>query len=278
MKDIKLIAIDLDGTLMDLGCRVDPRDAAALRAACGRGVTLVVCTGRAVHHVPPSVRALDFIPYYITSNGSRVTDMRTGAILAQHVMTKEKVLEVVDTIEPFGAAFNIHSEGYDLSDERSFALLKKLGAFEDFVSMGCATRVAPDIRALVNAQEPPLQKMLVMFPSAEESEAARQALGHTQGIEVTTSFAKTLEITAAGVRKDASLAWLCARLGVAREQTAAIGDSANDIDMLRFAGTGIAMGNAGDDAKAAADYVTAGIADAGVARAVEYLLDPPARA
>ncbi len=272
MKEIKLIACDLDGTLMDLACAVDARDGEALRYASERGVTVAVCTGRAIHHIPRSVRSMDFIRYYITSNGARVTDIKTGETLALTAIPKELVLAVVDAIEPLGATFNIHGDGYDLSDYENYELLKKLGGFDDFVSMGCAVKLSKDFRALVREEESALQKMLIMFHTQEETDAAWRALGAIGGIQVTTSFAKTLEVTAAGVRKDMSLDTLCGKLGVSREQTAAIGDSENDVDMLRFAGVGIAMGNAGEGAKKAADYVTATIAEAGVAKAVKDIL------
>ncbi|MEA4912298.1 MAG: HAD family hydrolase [Oscillospiraceae bacterium] len=272
MGKIKLLACDLDGTLMDRGCRITATDADALKRAKTSGVCIAVCTGRATQHLPMSVRALDFIDYRITSNGARVFDVRGEKCLLLRPMPVETAVEVVRRLAPCGAAFNLHYDGYDLADDRNLRMQKGYGDGKGFMPQDLIVKSGPDILTLMAGEQAPPLKMLILFDTQAACSQAERALDGMQGIELTTSFSRTLEITAAGVRKDVALAWLCARLRIPLSDIAAVGDSDNDAEMLRLAGFGVAMGAASPGAKAAADYVTGDLADGGFVRAAEKIL------
>lgn len=265
----RLIATDLDHTLLDAAGRVSPRTRSALDAARARGVAVVPVTARQ----PIGLRALSaesgFDSWALCGNGSLCVHLSTGEILfAQE--TPSEVLQSLsvalnDRIPGLHYA-SVRGDGEGFVAERGYA---ELADFSDH-KRDPATM---SVMALEEVLAEPSLKLVVRHPELSPSallDAVRQ-LG-LSGFEATLSGAPFLEVMAEGVTKGAALARLCGALGIDRTEVVAFGDGLNDIAMLEWAGHGVAVANAQDAVQEVADEIAAPNDEDGVARVIERLL------
>ena len=121
MPQIKLVALDLDGTLFNDQKQITPRTRAAIEAALQQGVTVVPATGRAVCGVPEQITAIPGVRYALTSNGAAVVDLQTGQKLVDLPFDAALALRVYDVIEPFGGALSIFIGGKSYTTQQNAA-------------------------------------------------------------------------------------------------------------------------------------------------------------
>ncbi len=261
---IRLIATDLDGTLLQPDGTVSPRARAALRAARARGLRIVLVTGRP----PRGVRSLalgDYAEVAICANGALTYDPAADRLLEQRpipaAVTRRLVCDLrqaapgVVFAAEIGLAFRREPDypGGDPLDERD-------GAVEDALEFG-----ARGVAKLLARHPEMVQKLLLPLAVAVAGDDA----------VVTRSGTELLEISAAGVTKASTLAGFCASAGVAATEVVAIGDMVNDLSMLRWAGHAVAVASAHPDVLAATDEVIAGNDRDGVAEYLERLAARP---
>lgn len=266
---IKMLALDLDGTLTNSQKIVTPRTREALSAAAALGVTIVLASGRPTAGVAPLAKdlGLDKTGGCILSyNGGAIVDCATGETLYQKRLPAEYVPELCAfAAEQDVAIVTYNNEG--IVTERPE---DEWAAREGFTNKLPMIKV-DDLAAYVNY---PVCKMLLTL--APERMAAVQAAAKARfagRIDVYPSCAFFLEAVPLGVAKDASLASLLEQRGLERENLMACGDGLNDRSMIKYAGIGVAMQNAEPEVKAAADYVTAADNDHdGVAEAIEKFI------
>jgi hydroxymethylpyrimidine pyrophosphatase-like HAD family hydrolase len=278
----RLIALDLDGTLLDSRKQISPRTREALNAARERGVVTVVATGRTPHAARHFSEQIGGGPV-ICCNGASVLD-GDGAALWEKGVARPHLERLLAICE----AHRLLVECYTpkgLMLDRPLALARVCwgwatpdrsvwGATRFLWRFWRLNRVHPVwglSRWARRADRPPVLKCMIMGSPTVLGAAAEQIHREMPGMEVSTSGPDNLEVTAPGVTKGSGLELLCARLKIPREATMAFGDSANDLAMLRFAGTGVAMGNAPDAIKAAAVKVTETCDEEGVAHMIEEL-------
>ena len=251
MADIKLIALDLDGTLLTTDKKLTDRTKATLKAAREQGVKVVLTTGR-------PLKAMDFFlkelgtdghddEYTITFNGGLV-QKNTGEILDKTVFSIDDVTRIYEETEKLGIPLDAISEGtvYQIqSDQESLyaqfnpALTFVPTAFEDLSSQitynKCVTAFQQDyLDGAISKISPDLRERFEIFKSRD----------------------MLLEWCPKGVQKDRGLEALVAYLGIDASQVMACGDEANDASMLKWAGLGIAMANAVDEVKKIATLVS----------------------
>ena len=130
-------------------------------------------------------------------------------------------------------------------------------------------KAVPDVMALAVERYQDMDKMQALFADLEEKAAAWSELEQQEGIVLVSSLGYNIEINAAGVNKGTALVELGSMLGIRREEIMACGDGDNDIEMVKEAGFGVAMGNAEEEVKAAADYITLSNEEEGAAKAIE---------
>jgi len=277
----RLVALDLDGTLLTSRQTITPRTRAALEAARAQGILPVVTTGRTAHSALEWSQAIGGGPV-ICCNGAGLLDADGSWILHREIPAEplRRLLEiaggraVLHCLTPVGAFLDrpFQYARYYLKwvqfDKRPAAAASSM--FRAF----WRNRTRP-VRSLVDwaaepGRPPVLKVMLFGEPDALGPLAAelKQAL---PTLEISSSAEDNLEATAAGVTKASGLERLAARLKVPREAIIAFGDSDNDREMLQYAGLGVAMGSAPDAVKAVADRVTASCDEDGVALVLEEL-------
>lgn len=254
---IKAIFLDIDGTLVSFKTHQVPDSAArALKRVREQGVRLFIATGR--HYTDlNNLGDLEF-DGYITLNGQYCYDRR-GVIHKQHIPS-EDIRSVLPNIEhdPFGCLFIEEHRMYLNRMDAQVRIAQDLINFHD-----------PEILPLETALHHDIYQMMA-FIGPEREQTLMQSLPHCDSTRWNPYF---IDIVPRGGSKRIGLDAVIQAYGIELNETMAFGDGQNDSAMLRHAGIGIAMGNAADEVKQAADYVTSDIDDDGIARALKHWFD-----
>ena len=262
MDSIRLVASDLDGTLLRPDETVSERTRAALAAARDAGITVVLVSGRPPRSLGPIAERIGVGGIAICANGALVWDLDTGTMVDSSPLAADLAARLVRTLREAipGVLFAVELEG-------SFG--REAGWSDGLVAVPPAVLEA-DALELIGG---PVIKLLVRHPSlpfAEVAERARAAVG--DDAVATWAGLRLVEISAAGVTKAFALERLCRRLGIDAGEVVAVGDMPNDLAMLAWAGTAVAVANAAKEVLDAADEVTAANTEDGVALLLERIL------
>lgn len=274
MNSVKLIAFDLDGTLLKDNKELAPRTLKALRQAAEAGISLVPTTGRLYDGVPEEIRTLPFIRYVIGANGAEVYDAREKRTIHRAEMDREEIRRFFDASENATAITGCYKNG---KAYMSRADMEKMEAYspghELFRMMRRIYLPVENLKAFLLESEETVQKLMLFFADLEER---RRVLAHMEealsDLSVSSSVINNIEVNTGEANKGAALKFLREYLGIKREETAAFGDGSNDITMLMEAGTGFAMKNACHEAREAADKITLSNEEEGVAFEIERML------
>jgi Cof subfamily protein (haloacid dehalogenase superfamily) len=259
----KLVATDLDGTLLRSDGTVDERTRRAIAEIEAAGVTFVICTARPPRWLRPLADQTGHRGLAVCANGGLIWDLHTDAMVEEFPLQAELALEVVRRLRavlPEGAWAVERSEGFGHEP----AYTPRWSVPDD--------TVIDVIDALL---EPPAVKLMLRHPELSGDDLlahARELIGDLVEVSHSSPHDALLEISAPGVSKASALAAVCAELGVAPGRVMAFGDMPNDLAMLSWAGWGVAVANAHADVIAAADEVTASNDEAGVAAVLERLV------
>ena len=258
---IKLIAIDMDDTLLNEVQLITPRTREAIRLAMNRGVAVTIATGRMFCSALPFARELGIELPLIIYNGAMVREIESGRILFHRPVP-------VETAQAVGDLFR--EQGWYLQKYVDDVLyVKELDENALYYANYAGVEAVPLGEKFYDMTEAPT-KMLSMGerPLLDEISAL---LTKYWGARLYMASSKTryLELVDSGVNKGEALGHLARSLGVQQSEVLAIGDSMNDVDMIKYAGIGVAMGNANEKVRAAADFVTSSNSEDGVAAAIE---------
>jgi Cof subfamily protein (haloacid dehalogenase superfamily) len=262
----RLLAIDLDGTLLTPQKTITPRTYEAIRQAVAAGMTLVIATGQTLDVLRTVCADLPLKVPQIIYNGAVIADIQSGTVLYERLVPTEYILSTLELM---------HSNGL----HRAYHTHKRV-----YVDEG-----TPNARNWYRAPVPPaieVSGVESLYPQPciklvgvgdaitlrEKREALEQRLAGQ--LYVTQASRDLLEFLHPEVSKANALITVARILGISPEEVVAIGDNHNDIGMLQFAGLGIAMGNAHDEVKAAANHVTTHNSENGVALALEEKVLP----
>ena len=268
----KVLALDLDGTLTNNAKVITPRTKAALQAAADRGVRIVLASGRPTVGIEPLAKELELDRRggcILSYNGGKIIDCKTGETLVQH----EFPPELIDPVCTFARYWNVMPLTYDAKG------IVTEDAANPYVGEEARINKIP-VRKVENLPAEvtyPINKLLLVgdpvdMPHVEELMQQKFA-GKLSIYRSAPFFIETMPL---GVEKSASLALLLKNMGLGPENLMACGDGWNDLPMIRYAGMGVAMGNAVPEVKQAAKYVTADNEHDGVGLAVEkFILEDP---
>ncbi|MBQ5405923.1 MAG: HAD family hydrolase [Oscillospiraceae bacterium] len=274
----KIIAFDLDGTLLRDDKSIPPENLLALREAAARGIEPVVATGRIFRGIPEQLKELPFLHYYILSNGAAVYDSRADRTLFRADIPLALALSCYEYLDTLPVIYDCYQneQGW-----MSRAMLERAAPYferepEVLKLLYGLRKPVDDLKQTLRERGEGLQKLQMFFKP--EDEALRQATirelpRRFPALVATTSVKNNIEVNSVDAGKGKALLALCRTLGVEASASVAFGDGSNDIEMLRAAGLGVAMANADEAVKAAADCVTAGNEDCGVARKIGELLE-----
>ena len=242
MKDIRLVALDLDGTVFNDKKEITPRTLAAIRAACARGVAVLPATGRTASGIPAAFTSIPGVRYALTSNGASVVDLTTGEQLVNQPFGTEQALKIYDLLEQGGGMMSIFIGGKSYTT-RANAENHMDVVPENLKNYFRTTRIeVDDMHATLRTHAHEIEKYSMIYHDEAERDAAWRAIeAACPGVELTSSLPRNMEVNAPGVTKGSGLLALAAHLGLTRAQTMAVGDSGNDRAMIEAAGLGVAM-------------------------------------
>lgn len=274
MEPIKLIALDLDGTLFDNNGIISAENIDAIRKATALGINVVISTGRPLMGIPIEQIRGTGIQYGITTNGSAIYDIITGECLFENPMQDNVVFPIIDFLLTKDIHMDAFCCGKGYTPEKCRPAAQAIDAPESLKNYILNTRVVvPDLISYLKSNHLHVQKMTLNFHRDEDGvlidrEEVRRFLISNPNINVVCGGYNNLEFSKKGVDKGLALLELARILDVSYEQTMAIGDTENDLAIIRTAALGVAMGNATDDAKAQADFITLSNTENGVAHAI----------
>lgn len=254
--NIKAAFFDIDGTLLLFNSHDMPQSTVnALHALQANGIKVFIATGRPAVHLPhlPALKKIDW-DGYVTMNG-QYCYMADGEAIYSKTIDPAALRSLLPYIEQEGISVGFVEKNachFNLINERSAGFAKELGQTTD------------DIASIIERE--PIYQLSAFLPEDCEEEFLRRCPG-CLAVRWSPDFA---DILPAGGGKPCGLAEMLKHFGWTKENAIAFGDGGNDVAMLQYAGIGVAMGNAGDSVKAAADYVTAAIDEDGIAKALRH--------
>lgn len=278
MKDIKLVALDLDGTLFDNSSRISKHNLTAIRSITDKGIHVVISTGRPFEGIPFDQIKGTGINYAITANGSGIYEISTGKCLYENAMDEELVTPILNFLLTRDIHMDAFIGGKGYTPIQCVETAQKLTVPSSIKNYIITTRTRLDnILQFIHENQLKVQKMTLNFyPAADgtliDRETVRKFLVSNPSITTVCGGYNNLEFTRADANKGVGLRKLAEILGVNPDATMAIGDTENDLAIIEAAGIGVAMGNATDAVKARADYVTTTNTKDGVAAAIEHFI------
>ena len=267
---IKLIALDIDGTLLTSQRKIGEETLSALRLAHDSGCAIVLATGRAFGSLQNVAEMLGCADFAVTSSGGGVFHV-DGEMLYAQDMPAHSVRAVMDTVKSFGILPELYIKGRAYASDYQLDNMAGWGLPEKTQGYVLSTRVRiDDYEAFVEENIHLIEGVDVLTAPPEIRHPLRSALEKIDGIAVTSSSPWYVDINTVGVTKASGLMQLGMILNIDRSEMMAFGDAENDIPMIEYAGIGVAMGNASEDVKARADFLTDTNDAEGIAKTLKH--------
>ena len=275
MSEIKLIALDMDGTLFNENGEISEKDKETIKRATEAGVAVAVATGRSYVELPIDLLCGIGIRYAITGNGSAVYKMPTMECVFSDCLDIDLVCEILEEVAKLDVYYDVYIEGRVYRPESVTHNIRKMDmptAVHELVEQ--SRIVVDDLVDFVRKTGKGVEKTTINFAYlgngvCKDRDKTTAILDRYPQIQYLTGGFHNWEFTRAGVTKGSGLKFLAERIGVAMDQTMACGDSQNDFYMLEEAQVAVAMGNASSQIKEAADFITLSNNESGVAYAIE---------
>ncbi len=269
-RKIKAVAIDLDGTWLDGQSRISQRTLQTVQKVVDNGYCVIPTTGRSYRNTAKVLEAYQGLAYFVNANGTTVTDARAGRLLFSHPMPRQIARRVYELAGEYTCFVELYIGMDAYVDRARMHYLYESGVPASYCDqLLCTNQVVEDLDVLLDEE---ICKFHIMCRTLEEKERLMHQLGQISDISVAASFPKNIEVVYQDWSKAKGLQKAAEALGFSREELLAVGDSDNDYEMLSWAGVSVAMGNAGDRVKAAADYVSTSNDEDGLAKALEECL------
>ena len=271
---MNLIAFDLDGTALLNPTTFSEENKKAILAAAKQGVVTVPATGRLRTFIPQEILGIPSVRYAISSNGAALYDSVPDKEIYRQPLANEKAIEIQAVLNDYhlyveyydnGEAYTLREnaenpEKFGIPDDRIIFTRKNYIFIKDGMSFLKEKSFAP-------------AKINIPYISPQIYAEVYRRLSVLGGVFLTSSLPGNLEINSDKANKGDALRALCELLGIAWENVMAVGDNENDVPMLKLAGYSVAMGNAKDEVKAHAKYITDTCENNGMAKAVYQYLD-----
>lgn len=269
----RLIAFDLDGTLLDNEKRIPEENIAALKAAHEAGALLVPATGRILKGMPDQLMELGLCRYFIFSNGAKIYDLKEDRTLHTAGIDAELAVRICEYMDELPVLYDCYRDGFGYMTAWMYEEASSFfGTEPEILKLVKRLRTpVPDLKENIREVGQPLEKLQMYFREENMDERLRQlkVLPESFPSLITSSSTKNnVEINSAEAGKGKALLRLCSMLGIRQEETLAFGDGLNDVEMLQAAGRGCAMENAADAVKASADVQIESNLQAGVGKEI----------
>lgn len=268
-----LISFDMDGTLLDSNLKISTQSIDAINHASALGKTVVLSTGRSPSELVDYRKELKNVRFFICESGALILDTLKNNIIFSELIPSPVIHQILTIASDRNAMFYIISNGQTMVSSSYVKRIKDfhMERFEDFFNRTCLLK--NDIVSDYMQNNFPIEKFNIFFATPELREHFVQALSHLP-LEMARAEETSLELSPKNVSKGSGLLKLCGYLSIPVEHTIAVGDSDNDIEILKTAGLSVAMGNARPHIKELSDVIVADNDHGGCAEAIyKYLLN-----
>ena len=274
---VKLIAFDLDGTLLDDDKHLPRENLSALQAAYDRGIFLVPATGRILKALPEELLDLGLFRYFIFANGALVYDLQEQRALYRARIEPELAVRLCAYMDTLPVLYDCYRGDCGYMTAWMYDRAPEFFETEPHILklVKSLRRPVPDLKQKILEDQVPLEKLQMYFRQEHMDERARQLELVPQlfpELIASSSLRNNIEINSARAGKGNALRALCEKLDLDTSESVAFGDGLNDTDMIRAAGRGCAMQNAVPAVKEAADVIVETNNDAGVGKEIFRLL------
>jgi Cof subfamily protein (haloacid dehalogenase superfamily) len=251
---IKLIGVDIDGTLVDEQKRISEKTMIVLNKAIAAGIMIVPITGRGIHGLPAQLCKVRGINYVVTGNGASVYDLKENMVKASHPLSVKKALEVFDLGESLGGDGGVLMGGYHYIYKKKFVERHpKESMSEDFLA---GLKFADDMRKTIATSKELIEKINIFFNTPEKKYEALKHFQKFDDVSVSYAFDINIEINNTEATKGKGLLEVSRLTNIPLKNIMCIGDGLNDLEMITLAGIGVAMGNSLKELKEHSDYIT----------------------
>jgi len=269
---IRLLGLDLDGTLLNNKKQINGPDEDRIKKTMQKGIIVVPVTGRPLKGIPENIKKLFHSSYMITSNGAVTTDIKLQKNIDGAYLNSKKVLDIVELLQSQKeeVMVEVFADGIGYVQKKQLDVIKELYRGTNLESYFHTSRIPiNDIKSLIVSRNDDIAEISIMTRSIAIKNKIQKLLNVFADIKITSSVQTDLEINALNAGKGLALLRLAKRLGIQSSEIMACGDSGNDIEMLQSARIAVAMGNANEEVKSVADYVTSSNEENGVAYAID---------
>ena len=270
MPDIRLITLDLDGTLLNSKKELSPENAAALQWAADQGIEIVPTTGRFFGGMPEVIRNLPYLHYAITINGAQVYDVRNDVGIAKTEIPVERAVALMTYLDQFPVIYDCFMDNWGWMTRSLQEQADEFAPNEPYAKMLKELRTPVDeLTAFLTERGHDIQNSQFFAKDLDLRERMMKEIPERfPELIVSSAVVNNVEINDKNAHKGNAIRQLAAHLGIEMSQVLAFGDGSNDITMLQEAGIGVCMKNGLDSVKAVADYITDSCDDDGVAKAI----------
>ena len=271
--EYKMIAIDMDGTLLDDDMNVSERTKKVLKMATEKGVHVVLATGRIFTSARYYAKLLELVTPIISCNGAYICEHHRENVLYEQPLSLSNFKKVVKIIEEEGLYYHFYDNENFYVKELNHSSLKyyrwnEKQKPENKINI----EIIDNPFKLAEDKNLQMYKVVVIDSDKKKMNNLRKRLSENKDIEIVSSWHNNIEIMDKGVSKGNALKKLCESMNIDKSEVIAIGDNYNDVPMFEFAGVSVAMGNAEDEVKKKASYITDMNSNEGVAKIIEKLV------
>lgn len=272
--NIKCIALDLDRTTLDESGRLSEGNRLALCEVMKKGIHVIIASGRSFQVLPKDILVLPGIEYAVTGNGSAMYHIPSGRCMKQCLLCPQDIEAVLEAVHGEDAACEAFMDGRAYAEKKELDRLEYYGFTGHPAAYVRETRIpVEDIRDFLRKHKEHMEGMDVVAAEEAARKRIRERIEkNTRAAYITSSIPQLIEVSHKDTGKHHGVAFLLEYLGLRPEELAAFGDGDNDIDLLRYAGYGIAMSNGTEGCKAAADAITKHHQEDGVAYGLREIL------
>ena len=273
MHNIKLIALDLDGTLLNSNKELTSVSRAALCRAAEAGIHIVPTTGRFYGGMPEEIRQLPFVKYAVTINGAQVADVHSGQVIYKAELPQKQAVEIMEFLDEFPVIYDCYQ------DNDAWMTAKFKERIDETVENLHYRKMLRELRKPVGElkrvlceRKRDVQKIQFFTNKPEVRVFLMEELPKRfENLSITSSTPDNVEINCKDANKGQALLALAGYLGVKRGEILAFGDGLNDVTMLKEAGIGVAMANASAEVKKFADKIAQSCDEDGVAYGIDEI-------
>ena len=264
----KLLALDMDGTLLNSEKKISPKTAKAISELSKTGVHVVLSTGRGLTEVSDYKNELKFMHYGILVSGGLIYDFKNSKAVVSHPLTEDLLMKLID------AALEEKVMIHILSIDKSMMNFDDIAHIEDFhmeIYKDMYERITVDCKDFKKYVHENPGKVIKFNMYHRSRESRERNLAKFKNEPLTFSYAEetALEASPKGITKASGLLELCDFLKIDTAETVAVGDAPNDLEILQTAGIAAVMGNASDEIKKFADFITDDNDNDGVIKVIE---------